>query len=807
MCKSFFVFFLFACLAARALALAISGGVFLDADGDGNRGAGENGLPDVAVSDGVRITRSDAHGRYTIKDSDPAKNPFVFVVTPSGFRRSGAWYFRLPLEAGSLTADFALAPAPETSNSDFTFAHFTDTHVDKSYKDQAADAREVAALKPAFAMNTGDLVASPDRAWYENYILFLADAAEAGLYIHNIIAGHDAPGQDWSLYEEFLGPTYYSFDCGESHFVVLNCLGRLPQQYEWLEADLELQPPNRPVFAFQHNPIPYDPAHPLYAILAARPLSAIFTGHWHSTKTLPGDRSLPVIYVNTPALYIGGIDASPRGFRLASIKDGKLLLDNRLGNVKGHCALVAPADGDTVPPGALTIRAAAYDVTASRTMVEFRLDDGQWTPMSAAGKLSWETVAAVSEGSHSMVVRAVFDEAPPVEQRATFMVAGAPPSVRQGEDWPQFQRNAARTGSTDIEVRPPLRLAWSTALGGMTHVASPVYAGGLVYMGVADEELTGKAGVYALDAGTGELKWRFPTGTSIRNSVAVDNGRVFAVTIEGTVFALNAADGTECWNYRLGPGTDRWVYNSPAVHEGVVYAGTAPVFVALDAADGGKLWQAQPMGGDWISCLSSPAVGKDMVFAASYWGQGFFALEKKNGDPLWQKKQGFNSFDATPAYDNGIVYANADGILRAIDVETGMEEWKHSVNNWVISSPALSSFSIEEFVVIGAHFGRVHAVDRATGDLRWEFKVGKALFGATPYTRDSNALVGSPVIAGEVVYIGAPDGRLYALELTTGKALWSYYLGAPVFSTPAISGNMVYVSVHDGVVFAFAGEE
>jgi outer membrane protein assembly factor BamB len=69
-------------------------------------------------------------------------------------------------------------------------------------------------------------------------------------------------------------------------------------------------------------------------------------------------------------------------------------------------------------------------------------------------------------------------------------------------------------------------------------------------------------------------------------------------------------------------------------------------------------------------------------------------------------------------------------------------------------------------------------------DERWTFKAGEAIEG-------------SPVIVGDVVYFASLDKHLYALELGTGKFKWKVKLG-PAKSSPSVKGNRVYLGDLDG---------
>ena len=62
----------------------------------------------------------------------------------------------------------------------------------------------------------------------------------------------------------------------------------------------------------------------------------------------------------------------------------------------------------------------------------------------------------------------------------------------------------------------------------------------------------------------------------------------------------------------------------------------------------------------------------------------------------------------------------------------------------------------------------------------------------------------SPVSSQGIVYIGASDGYLYAIDQSTGIIKDKLYFGAPVFSTIAVSGNRMIVCDFAGNVYCFA---
>jgi outer membrane protein assembly factor BamB len=65
--------------------------------------------------------------------------------------------------------------------------------------------------------------------------------------------------------------------------------------------------------------------------------------------------------------------------------------------------------------------------------------------------------------------------------------------------------------------------------------------------------------------------WRFQTGAAIQSSPVVVGGAVYLGSMDGNVYAVDAATGTELWRFST---SDR-VVSSPAIADGTVYGGSA----------------------------------------------------------------------------------------------------------------------------------------------------------------------------------------------------------------------------------------
>ena len=120
-------------------------------------------------------------------------------------------------------------------------------------------------------------------------------------------------------------------------------------------------------------------------------------------------------------------------------------------------------------------------------------------------------------------------------------------------------------------------------------LSSPVVAAGVVYFGSGDGNL------YALDAGSGTLRWKFHTGNVIHASPALADGVLYIGSWDSYFYALDAASGRQRWRFKTGedPNINNQVgiQSSAVVADGVVYFGCRDSHLyALDAASGAKRW-------------------------------------------------------------------------------------------------------------------------------------------------------------------------------------------------------------------------
>jgi eukaryotic-like serine/threonine-protein kinase len=275
-------------------------------------------------------------------------------------------------------------------------------------------------------------------------------------------------------------------------------------------------------------------------------------------------------------------------------------------------------------------------------------------------------------------------------------------------------------------------------------ISSPAVANGKVFFG------SGDGNVYALDAISGTLLWKFPTRDVVHASPAVANNTVYIGSWDGSFYAIDADTGLQRWAFKAGddPGNHNQVgfQSSAAVVGGTVYVGCRDAHVyALDAATGRKKWD-YPTSKSWVS--GTPAVADGVVYVGTSDSSRFLALDARSGRLRF-------SFDAkayvfsSAALAGGLAYFGShNGKLYAIDAKTGRPAWEFqteasAADRMKILRPD-GGLNREAFQPVFGDFEDMYL------DFYRFISVG--------------AILASPVVDQGIVYFGSTDGNLYAVH-------------------------------------------
>jgi len=278
-----------------------------------------------------------------------------------------------------------------------------------------------------------------------------------------------------------------------------------------------------------------------------------------------------------------------------------------------------------------------------------------------------------------------------------------------------------------------------------TFLSSPAVSNGTVYFGSSD------GNVYALNARTGSLTWKFKTGDVVHSSPAVVGGTVYVGGWDTFFYALDAATGALKWKYKTGDDADEHnqigIQSSPAVVDGVVYFGGRDSYLyALQAGTGALKWRVRNHGA-WV--ITSPAVTDGMVYYGNADGQTFYALDAATGAARDSLKASWYFF-GSPAVAGPMVYApNWDGRIFVFDRVSHRQTYVFETDSSRVNRQRYVRPDGSHFFGAALPNGREYFYDQHVMALAHEWTMGSFL--------------SSPVVSRGVVYCASMDGTLYAL--------------------------------------------
>lgn len=237
------------------------------------------GINGVAVTDGYNITTTDKNGVYDLLSNNTAE--FVYISIPRGYafpHSNGIAQFYKPINAvnGVFTADFSLQQLA-VDDRKHQFVVWADTQMlskedAQLLKQQSVpDLQQLVASYPKESLFHG--IGCGDLVWdhFELFEDYKQAIGMTGVPFFNVIGNHDmdldARTDDYSskTFKQQFGPTYYSFNRGDIHYIVLDdvffigaakkFIGYLTEnQLQWLEQDLALIKPGTTVVVSLHIP-------------------------------------------------------------------------------------------------------------------------------------------------------------------------------------------------------------------------------------------------------------------------------------------------------------------------------------------------------------------------------------------------------------------------------------------------------------------------------------------------------------------------------------------------------------------------
>jgi outer membrane protein assembly factor BamB len=253
------------------------------------------------------------------------------------------------------------------------------------------------------------------------------------------------------------------------------------------------------------------------------------------------------------------------------------------------------------------------------------------------------------------------------------------------------------------------------------------------------------------------LKWysnvNYGIGSDYLKMIPAVGGRaIFTASKDGTITATDKVTGSQLWKQTLPASLSA----GAAANDGMVFVGSREGKVyALRESDGLPMWNVQVAS----EVLAPPAAAKGTVLVKTIDGQ-LTALDAKNGRALWHFQQTepaliLRGGSAPQVTHEDVIAGFANGNLAKLSLNEGSLQWQETV------AVPTGSFAIQRMVDIDA----------------------------------------DPVVYNNRVYVATYQGRITALELGTGKTIWTHDISS--FTGLSVDGQRVYVSDASSNLWAF----
>lgn len=281
----------------------------------------------------------------------------------------------------------------------------------------------------------------------------------------------------------------------------------------------------------------------------------------------------------------------------------------------------------------------------------------------------------------------------------------------------------------------------------MDLAAGPTVSGQRVLLGTMNGQ------ILVLDRDTGVIEWRAQLSSEILAAPLQRDGIIVVRCIDGRVFGLNADTGLREWVYdRSVPLLTLRGNSDPVIRGGQVFVGHDDgTLTALNLADGQLLWEQRvgtPEGRTQLDRLADIDGNMEIV------GLDIYAISERNrmasvaldsGRLLWVKDLGSNS--GLTVARTQMALADSEDRVWMLDRRSGSTGWTNEqLLRRGLSRPVLQG----GFVAVADKEGYVHWLDADTGEFVARERASK------------DAPAAAPLVVGNVLYLLDVDGTLSA---------------------------------------------
>jgi eukaryotic-like serine/threonine-protein kinase len=292
------------------------------------------------------------------------------------------------------------------------------------------------------------------------------------------------------------------------------------------------------------------------------------------------------------------------------------------------------------------------------------------------------------------------------------------------------------------------------------------------------------------------LAWRFDGAGWIDDSIVTSGNTAVFADRSGRVSAVDVQDQRVMWQYEQ----TGFVTGAPCISNGRVIAGSSVSVVCLDLVTGEQVWSSrlrQAKDADEAPGVGAILCAKGRVFVCD---SRLAVLHEEDGRVAGTTFTGFEARHHTGACCSGdSVFIPCEHEIRRLRLSTGAVDGQVDLAESLTVGPVVGG----ELLLYGTVRSTLHAVTAKGLIPAWSFQPE----GKPVYHEASGAMESRPAYAKGRIFLGAPDGCVYALNAKTGEKIWRRRTRDGLESPPMVAGDIVYVLAANGKFLALSAED
>ena len=218
------------------------------------------------------------------------------------------------------------------------------------------------------------------------------------------------------------------------------------------------------------------------------------------------------------------------------------------------------------------------------------------------------------------------------------------------------------------------------------------------------------------------------------------------------------------------------------------YVAMASHVYAVQVSNGVERWRFPEKADAKITFFAAPTLTEDGQLIVGGYDRVLYSLSPSNGSVNWTFEDANDHWIGSVAAGNDMIFApSADYNLYALDMQ-GKLVWKFTAEQALWGQPVVDDTN----VYFGSMDHKVYALNMKTGKMVWSSKLDGAILGGITLGSDG------------VLYAGSLGDSVYALDIASGKTIWQHAASSRVWSAPAIGNGSLYVGDQAGKIFSLA---